>query len=95
MDKNFHVHLFWDTMNILNLKMNDIGKRSFALLGKFEISELIFKSWPCLPGSSGNRAGRGLMTLSGSDSECWTRFWLMRLLPVARMGGNPDHTRSA
>jgi hypothetical protein len=41
------------------------------------------------------RARRGLMTLSGSDSECWTRFWLMGLLPVARMGGKPDHTRSA
>jgi hypothetical protein len=41
------------------------------------------------------RARRGLMTLSGSDSESWTRFWLMGLLPVARMGGNPDHTRSA
>ncbi len=32
---------------------------------------------------------------SASDSECWTRFWLMGLLPVARMGGDPDHTRSA
>lgn len=41
------------------------------------------------------RARRGLMTLSGSDSERWTRFWLMGLLPVARMGGNPDHRRSA
>jgi hypothetical protein len=41
------------------------------------------------------RAKRGLMRLSGSDSESWTRFWLMGLLPVARMGGDPDHTRSA
>lgn len=41
------------------------------------------------------RARRGLMILSGSDSESWTRFWLMGLLPVARMGGDPDHTRSA
>jgi len=41
------------------------------------------------------RAKRGLMRLSGSDSERWTRFWLMELLPVARMGNNPDHTRSA
>jgi hypothetical protein len=40
-------------------------------------------------------ARRGPMGLSGSDSECWTRFWLMGLLPVARMGGDPDHTRSA
>lgn len=41
------------------------------------------------------RARRGLISLSGSDSERWTRFWLMGLLPVARMGGDPDHTRSA
>ena len=41
------------------------------------------------------RARRNFMTISGSDSECWTRFWLMGLLPVVRMGGDPDHTRSA
>ena len=41
------------------------------------------------------RAYLGPITLSGSDSECWTRFWLMGLLPVARMGGDPDHARSA
>ena len=41
------------------------------------------------------RARRGLMRLSGSDSQRWTRFWLMGLLPIARLGGNPDHTRSA
>ena len=41
------------------------------------------------------RARRGLMVLSGSDSDSWTRFWLMGLLPVARMGADPDHTRSA
>lgn len=41
------------------------------------------------------RAHRGLMRLSGSDSQRWTRFWLMGLLPVARLGGDPDHTRSA
>lgn len=41
------------------------------------------------------RAGRGLMRLSGSDSQRWTRFWLMEVIPVARMGGTPDHTRSA
>lgn len=40
-------------------------------------------------------ARRGLLHLSGSDSECWQRFWLMGLLPVARMGGDPDHRRSA
>lgn len=41
------------------------------------------------------RARRGLMRLSGSDSERWTRFWLMGLLPIARLGGDRDHTRSA
>lgn len=41
------------------------------------------------------RAKRGLVRLAGSDSERWTRFWLMGLLPVARMGGDPDHARSA
>jgi len=40
-------------------------------------------------------ARRGLMSLSGSDSQNWTRFWMIGLLPVARMGGNPDHLRSA
>jgi len=34
------------------------------------------------------RARGGLMRLSGSDSHRWTRFWLMGLLPVARMGGD-------
>lgn len=41
------------------------------------------------------RARQGLIRLSGSDSHCWTRFWLMGLLPVAHLGGNPDHTLSA
>lgn len=40
-------------------------------------------------------ARRGLMRIAGSDTETWTRFWLMGLLPVARMGGNADHARSA
>ncbi|WP_372986992.1 DUF6544 family protein [Marinobacter sp.] len=40
-------------------------------------------------------ARRGLMRISGSDTGRWTRFWLMGLLPVARMGGTPDHARSA
>ena len=40
-------------------------------------------------------ASRGALRVSGSDTERWTRFWLMGLLPVARMGGDPDHTRSA
>lgn len=41
------------------------------------------------------RAQRGLLKVSGSDTEQWTRFWLMDLLPVARMGGDADHRRSA
>lgn len=40
-------------------------------------------------------ARRGLFCVSGSDTESWTRFWLMGLLPVARLGGNADHRRSA
>ena len=40
-------------------------------------------------------ASRGALRVSGSDTEKWTRFWLMGLLPVARMGGDADHTRSA
>ncbi|MDK9559219.1 hypothetical protein QQF73_16410 [Marinobacter sp. M216] len=40
-------------------------------------------------------ARRGLMRLSGSDTERWTRFWLMGLLPVARSGGDLNHARSA
>ncbi|MCB1755879.1 MAG: hypothetical protein KDJ38_10175 [Gammaproteobacteria bacterium] len=37
----------------------------------------------------------GLIPVSGSDSGRWTRFRLLGLLPVARMGGDPDHARSA
>lgn len=39
--------------------------------------------------------GSGLMRLSGSDSGSWTRFWLAGVVPVARFGGDPNHTRSA
>lgn len=38
------------------------------------------------------RAG---MPISGSDTAKWTRFRIFGLIPVARLGGNPDHTRSA
>lgn len=38
------------------------------------------------------RAG---MPVSGSDSGKWTRFRIFGLIPVARLGGDPDHTRSA
>lgn len=41
------------------------------------------------------RARRGLITISGSDSDRWTRFWLMGVIPVARMGGTHDHALSA
>lgn len=40
-------------------------------------------------------ARRGAMALSGSDSGLWTRFRLFGLVPVARLGGDPDHARSA
>lgn len=40
-------------------------------------------------------ASRGLMSISGSDSGAWTRFRLLGLIPVARMGGGTDHARSA
>jgi hypothetical protein len=37
----------------------------------------------------------GKMPLSGSDSGSWTRFRILGLFPVARIGGDADHTRSA
>lgn len=40
-------------------------------------------------------ARRGLSLLSGSDSARWTRFWVAGIVPVARMGGTPDHILSA
>ena len=37
--------------------------------------------------------------LSGSDAATpdisWTRFWLLHLIPVVRISGDPDHHRSA
>jgi hypothetical protein len=38
---------------------------------------------------------RGGMPVALSDSGMWTRFWAMGLFPVARLGGDPDHARSA
>jgi hypothetical protein len=44
-------------------------------------------------------AGQGALRISGSDgmagARSWTRFWLLRLVPVARAGGDRDHLRSA
>lgn len=37
---------------------------------------------------------RGGMPLSGSDPGHWTRFRIFGVIPVARAGGTPDHTRS-
>ena len=38
---------------------------------------------------------RGGMPVSGSDTSSWTRFRVFWLIPVARLGGDADHTRSA
>ena len=44
-------------------------------------------------------AGDGVMKVSGSDvaedTISWSRFWLLGIAPVARAGGNPDHSLSA
>jgi hypothetical protein len=40
------------------------------------------------------RTRRG-MPISGSDSASWTRFRMFWLIPVARLGGDSDHRRSA
>jgi hypothetical protein len=43
--------------------------------------------------------GRGAMRVAGSDAmvggRSWTRFWLWRLVPVARAGGDAGHLRSS
>ncbi|MEJ2533049.1 MAG: hypothetical protein P8Y92_14750 [Halioglobus sp.] len=41
------------------------------------------------------RAGKRFLRLSGSDSDRWSRFWLMGLVPVAHQGGDKDNQRSA
>ncbi|MGM0633388.1 MAG: DUF6544 family protein [Pseudomonadota bacterium] len=37
----------------------------------------------------------GLVPVSGSDTGRWTRFRVLGLIPVARMGGDSDHERAA
>ena len=41
------------------------------------------------------RAAKGVIRISGSDATHWTRFWLMGVVPLARLGGACDHARSA
>jgi hypothetical protein len=45
------------------------------------------------------RAGRAPLTVRGSDGMlddvAWTRFWLLGLIPVARVEGRSDYLRSA
>jgi hypothetical protein len=45
------------------------------------------------------QAGEGANRLSGSDGAdgvfSWSRFWLLGTIPVARIGGGPDHRRAA
>ncbi|KAA3637996.1 MAG: hypothetical protein DWP95_13555 [Proteobacteria bacterium] len=37
----------------------------------------------------------GIMPVSGSDAGGWTRFRILGIIPVARMGGDSDHSQSA
>jgi hypothetical protein len=45
------------------------------------------------------RTGKGLLRACGSDGmvdgRSWTRFWLLRLVPVVRVGDTADHLRSS
>jgi hypothetical protein len=46
------------------------------------------------------RVGGGALRFSGSDGYrdgdgSWTRFWLLRLVPLARAGATQDHRRAA
>ncbi len=44
-------------------------------------------------------SGSGLMRFGGSDGmlkdRSWTRFWLLRMVPIVRAGGDSDHLRSS
>jgi hypothetical protein len=37
----------------------------------------------------------GVVSVSGSDTGIWTRFRILGLIPVARMGGDTNHARAA
>ena len=37
----------------------------------------------------------GVIPVSGSDSGLWTRFRILSLFPVARLGGSANHRRAA
>lgn len=37
----------------------------------------------------------GVVSVSGSDTGKWTRFRILGLIPVARMGGDSNHARAA
>lgn len=37
----------------------------------------------------------GVVSVSGSDTGKWTRFRILGLIPVARMGGDTNHARAA
>lgn len=37
----------------------------------------------------------GAVSVSGSDTGSWTRFRVLGLIPVARMGGDTNHSRAA
>ena len=43
--------------------------------------------------------GKGVMHISGSDGiedkKSWVHFWLMKTIPIVRVGGNDDHARAA
>lgn len=46
------------------------------------------------------RMGSGLMRFAGSDAyragvTSWTRFWLLGMIPLARVGDNEDHARAS